>query len=175
MGRGMALEAEAVAFYEFERDLETVKVGFITNDTGTVGASPDRLVGPAGLLEIKVPNPSTHVAYLLNRKIEQAYYPQVQGQLWIAEREWSDLLSYHPTMPPALIRVPRDEEFIALLSGAVLSFSMELESRAAEMREKGWIKAKPIARPADPGSMEELTPDQEADFILRTNPPNGGL
>lgn len=139
MERGNLMEAEAVSFYELQRDVETVKVGFITNDQGTIGASPDRLVGDDGLLEIKVPKESTHVSYLLKKAVDQAYYPQVQGQLWVSGRKWSDILSYHPELPPALIHVERDEEFIGLLSAAVLEFSAVLERYALEARERGWI------------------------------------
>jgi len=133
------MEEEAVSFYELQRDCETVKVGFITNDEGTIGASPDRLVGEDGLLEIKVPKESTHVSYLLKKAVDQAYYPQVQGQLWVSGRKWVDILSYHPEMPPALIRVERDEEFIAFLQSAVVEFSSALEKQAVEAAARGWI------------------------------------
>ena len=53
MDRGKDLEPEAVSFYEFTQDVETMPVGFITNDEETIGASPDRLIGSDGLLEIK--------------------------------------------------------------------------------------------------------------------------
>ena len=49
------------------------------------------------------------------------------GQLWIAEREWVDIMSYHPEMPPAMVHTERDEEFIKLLAAAVTAFSEELE------------------------------------------------
>jgi len=39
-----------------------------------------------------------------------------------------------PEMPPALVRVERDEKYIAILSAAVTTFSGELERMAAEMR-----------------------------------------
>src|SRR5262245_45091449 len=55
MKRGSEMEADAVAFYQLQTDSDTVPVGFITNDEGTIGASPDRLVGEEGLLEIKCP------------------------------------------------------------------------------------------------------------------------
>lgn len=139
MGRGLATEAEAVAYYEHVRELDTVPVGLMTNDTATIGASPDRLVGDRGLLEIKVPAEHTHVGYLLTSAVDAEYYPQVQGQLWIAEREWLDIMSYHPEMPPALIRVERDELYIATLARAVEEFSARLESEAATLRERGWI------------------------------------
>src|SRR5437773_403061 len=45
MDRGSALEAEARSFYEMTTDMDTEKIGFVTNAAGTVGASPDCLVG----------------------------------------------------------------------------------------------------------------------------------
>ena len=64
-----------------------------------------------------------------------AYYPQVQGQLWISERKWSDILSYHPEMPPALIRVERNEPYIELLKAAVGAFSRTLEAEFRALKE----------------------------------------
>lgn len=139
MDRGSRAEEEAVSFYELQRDCATVKVGFVTNDVGTIGASPDRFVGEDGLLEIKVPKEHTHVLYLLKKAVDQAYYPQVQGQLWIAERRWVDVLSYHPEMPPALIRVERDEKFIGLLAAGVAEFSQVLETYSADVAARGWL------------------------------------
>ncbi len=148
MDRGSQMEAEAVSFYELQRDCETVKVGFITNDEGTIGASPDRLVGDTGLLEIKVPSEAVHVSYLMQSgSAYDAYRVQTQGQLWIAEREWNDLLSYHPEMPPALIRVERDEKFIAQLSAAVSAFVEVLESQFALCVQRGWVTAPRAPQP----------------------------
>jgi YqaJ-like viral recombinase domain len=141
MQRGSRMEAEAVAYYESSRELDTIPIGFVTNDARTIGASPDRFVGDEGLLEIKVPAEHTHVSYLLNQSVDSEYYPQVQGQLWITERKWLDILSYPPDMPPALIRVERDEEFIRRLSAAVTAFSGQLELLAVEARERGWLRA----------------------------------
>lgn len=146
MDRGSASEAEAVAYYELERDLDTVKVGFITNDEKTIGASPDRLVGDEGLLEIKVPKPATHVAYLLKKPVDAAYFPQVQGQLWVTGRKWLDILSFHPEMPNEIVRVARDEKFIAKLADLVTEFSKELEAQALVLAARGWIR-KPLVAP----------------------------
>lgn len=141
MERGSHMEAEAVSFYEFQRDIETELVGFLTNDEGTIGASPDRLVGDDGLLEIKCPAPHTHVSYLLYKPVDKKYFPQLQGQLWISGRRWVDILSYHPQMPPALVRVERDEEYIALLEKEVTKFSVRLEQFTNELVERGLIKS----------------------------------
>jgi len=139
MGRGNQMEAEAVSYYEQMRDLDTERVGFVTDDARTIGASPDRFVGVDGLLEIKVPAEHTHVGYLLKHAVDAEYYPQVQGQLWVTERAWADILSYHPEMPPALVRVERDEKFIGVLSAAVRAFAGALEDMAAQARTKGWL------------------------------------
>lgn len=136
MERGQFLEPEARSFYEFQRDIETVRVGFMTNDQKTVGASPDSLVGDDGLLEIKCPSPGVHIGYLLRKPVDSKYYPQIQGQLWISERKWLDILSYHPEIPPALVRVERDEEYIKKLAAVVLAFSQTLEEQYALLQEE---------------------------------------
>lgn len=142
MQRGSELEPEARKFYQLQRECDTVKVGFVTNDDGTVGASPDSFVNENGLLEIKCPDEGTHVSYLFTKAVEKTYYPQVQGQLWICEREWLDILSYHPELPPALIRVERDDRYIAELSKMVMEFSRMLEDHALDLIDRGWL-AKP--------------------------------
>lgn len=146
MDRGQSSEAEAVAYYEFQRNVTTKKIGFVTNDAKTIGASPDRGVGVDGLLEIKVPKEHTHVFYLLKQKADKSYYPQVQGQLWVTERKWIDTMSYHPSMPEALVRTERDDAYIDKLAKAVTEFSEELEKKAAELAKRGWI-AKPLFWP----------------------------
>lgn len=148
MDRGSQMEAEAVAFYEFQRDMDTAKVGFITNDAGTIGTSPDRLVGDEGLLEIKVPAEHTHVGYLIKHAVDTEYFPQVQGQLWISERQWVDILSYHPEMPPALIRVERNEPFIGMLDAAVNAFSAALDALYQSLLERGITKVYQRAMPS---------------------------
>lgn len=151
MNRGNQMEAEAVAFYELQRDAETKTVGFVTNDEESIGSSPDRTVDAEGLLEIKVPKESTHVGYLIKHAVDQDYWPQIQGQLWIAERQWVDLLSYHPEMPPALIRVERDEAYIRMLAAAVTTFSDVLEAHYQLLLAtgiKGSADRKPISRPS---------------------------
>ncbi len=141
MSRGSELETEAVSFYELQKDTDTVPVGFVTNDNGTIGASPDRLVGDDGLLEIKVPSPYIHLGYLLTTGgAYKNYKPQVQGQLWITGRRWCDILSWHPELPPALHRVDRDEPFIATISAAVEAFSVQLENLYISVIERGLVK-----------------------------------
>jgi len=117
MQRGSVLERRAIDYYQMVNDVETEPAGFLMLDDDSAGCTPDFLVGTNGLGEIKVPSAHVHIAYLLDGGID--YRCQTQGQLWISEREWVDTLSWHPELPPALVRVPRDEDFIKALAAAV--------------------------------------------------------
>jgi hypothetical protein len=154
MERGKEMEGEAVSYYEFMREEKTYPIGFITNDAQSVGTSPDRGVGDHGLLVIKIPRESTHVGYLLKNHVDAEYFPQVQGQLWVSGRQFVDILSYHPEMPPALIRVDRDEAFIRMLEAAVLKFSEVLESTYQMLVDRGIGRQQKGAAP--PPSLTDL-------------------
>lgn len=131
MSRGNSMEVEAIGYYELLNNIDTQPGGFVVRDDRSAGASPDRFVGNDGLLEVKCPSAEIHVGYLLDEK-GIGYKTQVQGQLWVCEREWNDTLSYHPTMPKALVRQHRDEEFIKKLAAAVTQFHEMLN----DMRDK---------------------------------------
>lgn len=122
MERGVALEDEARKWYAFHTGADPERVGFVTTDDGSIGCSPDALVGSDGLLEIKCPSAKVHVSYLRGN-VAESYRPQIQGQLWVAERRWVDVLSYCPGFPPplnaALVRVVRDESYVGSLEPAV--------------------------------------------------------
>lgn len=139
MERGISLELEAVGSYEFRRDVDTTPVGFVTTDDGRIGCSPDRFAGDDGGVEIKCPKGSTHLGYLMSEDGAAGdYIQQVQGTLWITGRKWWDVFSYHPRLPPSLVRIHRDERYIAQLAKRVREFSDRLEALVAECREKGW-------------------------------------
>lgn len=155
MDRGKEMEKQAVSFYEFQRDTTTTAVGFITNDQETCGASPDRLVEIRGMLETKVPSEWVHMGYLLKSgKAYDKYMVQVQGQLLVVEdRDWTDILSFHPELPPAIIRIERDLQFQSLLAEAVAEFSAALE-----LAWSGLVADGLTARPArqQPSEQERL-------------------
>ena len=156
MERGNELEDGAVRAYEFQRDIETEPGGFYTDDAGLVGASPDRLVGVDGLCEIKCPLAHTHVGYLLTGQVEDEYRPQLQGQLYVSGRKWVDIVSYHPEMPPTIIRVQRDEDYIKLLAAALGTFVELMLRRRTELEQRYG----PFTRPEPPAEV-----DHSADFL----------
>lgn len=142
MERGSTLEADAIAFYQLQRDCETTPVGFMVNDAGTIGASPDQLVDDDGQMEIKCPKPGVHVGYLLQAgETYETYKVQIQGQLWISGRKYCDVVSYHPTMPMALFRINRDDDYIFKMAPEIEKFSAKLEAKAAELEALGWMEA----------------------------------
>lgn len=106
--RGKELEAEAIMFYEFVRDLTVNRVGFVT-DADQYGCSPDGFIGDDGLLEIKSLKAENHVRAILHFQkygyCSSDYVMQPQGQLMITGRKWVDLLFYHPDLPPLIIRL----------------------------------------------------------------------
>ena len=138
MERGNELEAEARSLYEFRFNVDVEQVGFCSHDTLLCGVSPDGLVGDDGLVEIKCPKHSTHIGYLLAGKLPSGYVPQVQGQLWVTDRKWCDFISYHPDFDPMIIRVERDEKYIASLSAEVTKFCetmLELRGKLKQQQE----------------------------------------
>lgn len=132
--RGKELEAEGVIFYELQRDVQAVAVGFVTDDDRTMGCSPDRLVGDDGLLEMKCPAPHTHVKYLLEpESLRKDYFVQAQGQMLVTGRRWNDLMSYHPEMPPVIVRIGRDGKFLAAMRDMLDSFHKDLRAKRQRM------------------------------------------
>tara|TARA_Y100000401_G_scaffold81100_1_gene66474 strand:- start:946 stop:1686 length:741 start_codon:yes stop_codon:yes gene_type:complete len=117
----------------------------------SVGCSPDGFVGSRGGLEIKCPHsPKEHLRTWFRRQLPPQYIAQVQGSMWVTEREWWDFVSFDPRYAETgqalvILRVKRSEEFIALLERACLRFLAELDRRLAEMTAE---TVKPSEAPA---------------------------
>ena len=135
MERGNELEPAAKALYEFTYGVEVVEVGLCLHDTLDCGASPDGLVGDDGGLEIKCPLPHNHIAYLRAGDVPGKYVPQIQGCLYITQREWWDFMSYHPAMEDLVVRVYRDEAYIKKLADVVIRAVAQIE-----IETKKWSK-----------------------------------
>jgi len=146
--RGKELEPEARDYYELQTDTEVQQVGFVLRDDGMVGASPDGLVADPGGLEIKCFGAKHHVAVLLGEPFATL---QVQGSLWVCEREWWDVLAYNPEMPSRIERVYRDESYISDLAAAVDVFNDKLLTARQTLLALG---VEP--RPPFGGMMEEV-------------------
>jgi hypothetical protein len=154
MDRGLEMEPAAVAWYVWATgtpEEEIQEIGFITDDARTVGCTPDRLVGDTGLIEVKCPMPPAQVGYLLDG-VERAHWPQLQGQLYVAEgREWTDVVAYHDVLDRAVVRVYRDEPYIKKIAAELDHLNDYIEDSMAK------IKAKRCGLPPPPDLMERLS------------------
>ena len=135
MKRGNELEPEARKWYEFRKDTEVKQVGFIMEDHGRYGGSPDGLVGEKGILEIKCVKHNTMVNCYRGRH-HKKYTQQVQGNLWLAERAYCDFVAYNPVMKTFMTRIQRDDEFIVKLKREVLRFCAVLKKQKEKL--KSW-------------------------------------
>jgi hypothetical protein len=118
---GNELEAVARDLYQEKTFNLVEQVGFIKSDLGNFGFSPDGLVGEKGIIEIKCLEAEAHSEIILNNEMPLDYKCQVQGGLWISEREWCDFIAYNhyhkiPGKRLLIFRVKRDEEFIRSLA-----------------------------------------------------------
>ena len=134
MQRGTDLEPEAREFYEFISDVKVQEVGFILDNSGEFGCSPDGLIGEEGGLEIKCPASHNHVAWSIKGACPAKHYAQVQGCMYITGRKWWDFMSYHPDMKPFIVRVERDEEFITNLAEQILLAVTEIISEVRNLK-----------------------------------------
>ncbi|CAM5420344.1 hypothetical protein ATER59S_02385 [Aquamicrobium terrae] len=135
MERGKVMEDEAREAYAFITDAEIHRVGFIRN--GDKGGSPDSLVGTNGGLEIKTALPHIQIDRLLRGVLPPEHKAQVHGNMWVAEREWWDFVSYWPGLPPLNVRVYRDDAYIAEIAEAVDFFNDELAATVEQIRSFG--------------------------------------
>jgi len=135
MERGHELEPEARELYAFATDTAPEEVGFIRS--GPKGCSPDSLIGAAGMLEIKTKLPDLLIECLDRGDFPPEHKAQCQGALWVAEREWIDIVVYWPAMPVFIKRAHRDEAYIAGIASAVATFNDELAALVSRVRAYG--------------------------------------
>jgi len=132
MDWGTETEPLARAAYEAFKDVLVDEVAIINHPfLPMCAASPDGLISDDGMIEIKCPNTATHFDTLLSGKMPSKYMPQVQWQMACANRLWNDFVSFDPRAPEGLqlfvIRIERDDKYIAELEAEVNKFLEELE------------------------------------------------
>lgn len=137
--RGNGMEDEARQTYAFVEGVEPYRVGFIRN--GNKGASPDSLIGTNGGLEIKTALPHIQIDRLERDRLPPEHKAQVQGNLWVSEREWWDFVSYWPKLPVLTIRVYRDDDYIKTMADEIDRFNDELAELVERIRRYGQREA----------------------------------
>jgi hypothetical protein len=135
--RGHEMEPEARAMYAFMHDAQPELVGFVTNDDGTAGASPDSLIFDDGALELKTKLPALLIEQILSGDFPPEHVAQCQGVLWITGRQWIDIAIYWPKLPLFVKRAHRDPAYIRTLAAAVSQFNEELAEIVDRVKRYG--------------------------------------
>ena len=134
--RGTEMEPEARNVYAMEAEVEVDEVGFITDDQGRYGCSPDGLILPNKGLEIKCPSLSVFVGYVLGGKLPTEYKVQVQASLFITGLEQWDFFAYYPDMKPFQVTVEPDLKFHEILKEELERFCADLDKAEKELLER---------------------------------------
>lgn len=124
MERGKVMEADALKLYHALHAKPT-RVGFVKRND-EVGCSPDAFVGDEGMVQVKTAEPCIQLERVLKPELPAEHVCQVQGELWVCERQWSDFVSYWPGLPLMVVRVHRDEQQIKSIELGVEMFLNEM-------------------------------------------------
>jgi hypothetical protein len=139
--RGNELEPEARLHYESIKGVLVEQAGLALTEDRLFGASVDGLVDDDGQIEIKCfLSPPKLSAILLTGDIGECM-DQVQGGLWITGRKWCDFVLYCPALVKigkdlTIIRVVRDDEYIAELEKDLLEFNCLVNEYETKLRSK---------------------------------------
>lgn len=134
MEQGTELEPEARAWYSVGHEIR--RVGFVAEDNGRWGASPDGLVGEDGGLEIKCPWEANFCRYLMfNDPVYEPYYMQMQGCMWVCERKWWDFVLFTKArnLAPYTCRVERDDGLCAAFDEHMPEICADLDEAVTTM------------------------------------------
>lgn len=142
---GKETERAARDWYELTTGHTVRQVGFITDDDGFFGCSPDGLIANAGTietaidpavlaseyaggLELKCPRLDTHLGWLRQPdRIPRDHQCQVYGSLLISGLPWWDFMSYAVGAEPLVVRATIEDDFLIYLAGCCLRFKAEYE------------------------------------------------
>jgi putative phage-type endonuclease len=135
---GTEQEPFARAAYEAKTGVMVEEVGFVPHPLiEWAGASPDGLVGPDGLVEIKCPNTATMIDTLLTGKVPGKYNIQMQFQMACTGRHWCDYVVFDPRMPAKaqlfVKRVFRDDAFIQDMEAEIVNFLAEVNVQIQQL------------------------------------------
>jgi putative phage-type endonuclease len=133
MWRGVIEEPRARDYYS-EHHAEAREIGFMvrTEEWGTLGYSPDGLVGEEGLIEVKAPRQKGHLCTVLSGEVPSQHMAQLQAGLLVSGREWCDFISWCSGLSPFIKRVLPDPKWHAAIVAAVEKFELNADAMTAD-------------------------------------------
>jgi len=126
MARGNLAEIVARDWYTTEHAPVT-QMGFMRLDAewGSLGYSPDGLVGDEGCIEVKSPRHKGHLETVVTNTMPVGYMAQIQSGLLVSGRQWCDFISWPGGMAPHVIRIEPDDTWHAAIKAAVKQFEAQ--------------------------------------------------
>ena len=125
--RGSDVEAKARIWYQLEHGVDVEQVGFITNDAGTAGCSPDGMADDRRRgLEIKCRSAKYHLRIVLGFD-SIADVQQVQGSMWVTGLDRWDAVAFCPGLPSAVEIHYRNPAWQAAFDKAFRQFEAQLK------------------------------------------------
>lgn len=142
MRRGTEQEPFARAAYEAEKSLMVDQVAFVVHpEIPNAGCSPDGLVGTDGGCEIKCPNTSTHIRWIIAGEVPAEHQKQMHWCMAVTGAQWWDFVSFDGRVPDEDLRLfvrrlPRDPKVIETMEAAVRKFDEECSGLVTVLRHK---------------------------------------
>tara|TARA_R110000868_G_scaffold163731_1_gene396053 strand:- start:251 stop:892 length:642 start_codon:yes stop_codon:yes gene_type:complete len=132
MLHGTEQEPAAKLAYEAATGAKVMPAPFVEHPSiENFGASPDGLIAPDGLLEVKCPTTSKFITWMLAGVVPDEHKPQMLAQLACCRRKWVEFVAYDPRMPEGkrlfVRRYEPTTEEIALLEHAAAKFLAEVD------------------------------------------------
>ena len=72
--------------------------------------------------------------YRKHGKAPPDYIQQVQGQMFISERKWCDLVFYQPDLPTLIVRIEPDEKIVTGLKSQLMACIAERDAVLEALR-----------------------------------------
>lgn len=120
--QGEIVEDEARAWLALTLEADIEEVGLILSDDDRSGCSPDGIINRTIGLELKCPQPTNHVKWLLAGGVPEEHLAQMHFGMFVTGfQEWQ-FLSYRRHFPPLHVTVRRDEQIQKVLRDALELF-----------------------------------------------------
>jgi YqaJ-like viral recombinase domain len=137
---GREQEQFARSAYEIQNDVLVETPGFIKHATiARFGGSPDGSVDKGGI-QIKCPNTTTHLNWLLAGTVPIEHAPQMAAEMSAYGWDWEDFVSFDPRLPEHLQlfvrRWERNEHIIASVEKEVVQFNAEIDQVLVALPQK---------------------------------------
>lgn len=133
MQEGMDREPESIEWYRFQTEADCVQPMFVIHgEHDFIGCSPDLLVDSDGMAQIKNPGRRAHLEVMQRQRLPAFYRWQVQGELMVCGRAWSDFVSYMPQLGGERVRVEASaDDHAALVAECIV-----VDALANELAER---------------------------------------